>query len=197
MKKMLICFMCIIGIGFSLYGENYLSHRVYARVMVSDPERAAEELTEWAIRIDGYYILKSSDRVVIRVPGEKITELKSYLEEHSLELIEYTPSAEDTREEILYIQSAIESREEIMEKNLEYLDKTDVSGTLAIEQEVLTILRELEDLKGRLKMLNQNRTFAYADIALTFQTQTLPEQIPTSFKWLSTLDFYSFIQRGF
>ena len=178
-------------------GENYLYYRVYASVMVNNPEKSAEELARWAERIGGYYVLKSDDRVVFRFPDSRMAELKPYLEESTEELYGYLPSAEDVREEILFLRSAIESREEILEENLKYLDKTDVEGTLAIEKEVMDILKELEDVKGRLRMLNQNRKYAYAEVSLTFQSQSLPEKLPSSFEWLSELDFYSFIQRGF
>lgn len=196
MKRILITAFLIVT-GTVLSAENFLYQRVFTTAVVSDPERTSEEICDWVGRIGGYYTLKSSDRVILRIPEQRISELKTYLENNSEELIEYLPSAEDVREEILFLQSGIESREEILQENLEYLDKTDVSGTLAIEKEVLDILRELEDLKGRLKLLNQNRTYAYAEVALSFQTQTLPEKLPSSFEWLSKLDFYSFIQRGF
>ena len=195
--KLTVMIFALLTAGSVLYGENYLYHQIYASAMVGDPAGAAEELTGWVRQAGGYYVLKSKDRVVLRVPDAKISELKGYLETNTEELYEYLPSARDLREEILFLQSAIESREEIIEENLEYLDKTDVEGTLAIEKEVLDLLRELENLKGRLKMLNQNRAYAYAEVYLSFQTQSLPEKLPSSFEWLSGLDFYSFIQRGF
>jgi hypothetical protein len=194
--KIPVMFCALLTAGSVLYGENYLHHQIYASAMVSDPEGAAEELTRWAEQIGGYYVLKSKDRVVLRVPGAKISELKDYLETNTEELYEYLPSARDLREEILFLQSAVDSREDSIEENLEYLDKTDAAGTLAIEKEVMDLLKELENLKGRLKMLNQNRAYAYAEVYLSFQTQSLPEKLPSSFQWLSGLDFYSFIQRG-
>lgn len=189
--------LLFLFLGALLFGENYLYHRIYASAVVADPEQSAEKLTDWVRRIGGYFTLKSSDRVVLRIPEGRVSELKSYLEKNTEELYEYRPSAEDVREEILFLQSAIESREEILDENLEFLDKTDITGTLAIEREVLDILKELENLKGRLKMLDQNRAYAYAEVALSFQTQSLPKKLPSSFEWLSRLDFYSFIQRGF
>lgn len=197
MRRMIFFIVLLAGLGAACFGENYLSHQIYASAMVVEPEEASEKIGTWAESVGGYYVLKSSDRVVVRIPEERVSDLKAYLEKNTVELYEYVPAARNVREEMLYLQSAIESREEILVENLEYLDRADVTGTLAIEKEVMEILRELEELKGRLKMLNRNRTFAYAEISLTFQTQTLPEKIPSSFTWLSALDFYSFIQRGF
>ncbi len=186
-----------LGAGFLPAQENYLFHTIQASVLVTDAEEAADDLTSWAEETGGYYILRSTDRVVIRIPNDAILRLKEYLEENTDELYTYIPSAQDIRSDILYLQSSIESREEILERNLGYLDRADVSGTLAVETEVMDILKELEEMKGRLRVLNQNRRFAYAEVSLQFQAETLPERIPTSFPWLNSLDMYSFIGRGF
>lgn len=199
-KIHIICLIILLLLTLTaafLSAENYLYHRIYASAMVVDPEETAEALTAWVEGIGGYYTMKSTDYLVLRIPESKVYGLKEFLEENTDELFEFIPSAEDIRNEILFTKSAIESREEILTENLGYLNRTDVTGTLAIEQEVLDILKELEELKGRFKLLDQNRKFAFAEVALSFQAQSLPEKIPSSFEWLTGMDFYSFIQRGF
>ena len=187
----------LFAVPGAVFGENYLHHTVNASVLVTDPEAASEEITEWAEKNGGYYVLKSSFYCVIRFPHDMVLEFKEFLESSTDELYSYIPAARDIRSDILFLRSSIESREEILEKNLEYLDNTDVSGTLAVEKEVMEILKELEEMKGRLKVLNQNRRFAYAEVDLQFQSQSLPEDVPSSFPWLNTMDLYSLIERGF
>jgi hypothetical protein len=177
--------------------ENYLYHTISASVLVTDAESSSEEIAGWAEKNGGYYVLKSSSYCIVRFPHDLVLEFKEFLEGNADELYSYIPAASDVRNEILFLRSSIESREEILEENLRYLDKTDVSGTLAVEKEVMEILGELEEMKGRLKVLNQNRRFAYAEIGLQFQSQSLPEDVPSSFPWLNTMDLYSLIQRGF
>ncbi len=72
----------------------------------------------------------------------------------------------------------------------------DVDGTLAIEQEVVQILAEIEGLKGRLRKLNVDRVFSRGEIYLSFMEETIPEDIPSSFGWINTVDFYRFMRRG-
>ena len=87
-KRIFLC--CILlTLAVFLFGEdNFLTHQVYASAMVQNPEQSAEELTQWAQRTGGYYVLRSDDRVVLRIPDAKISELKPYLEENSVEMYE-------------------------------------------------------------------------------------------------------------
>jgi hypothetical protein len=181
----------------TVFGENYLFHTLDASVLVTDPESSSGEIAGWSEKNGGYYVMKSSSYCIVRFPYDLVLEFKEFLESEADELYSYIPAASDVRNEILFLRSSIESREEILEENLRYLDNTDVSGTLAVEKEVMEILKELEEMKGRLKVLNQNRRFAYAEIDLQFQSQSLPDDVPSSFPWLNSMDLYSLLQRGF
>ncbi len=180
-----------------LNADNFLYHQIQAVILVTDPDQAADLITQWSESIRGYYLLKSSDHVVIRFPYTEIGALRTFLENLSEDVIEISPEAFDLREEILGIQSGISSREEILKKNLSFINSADVSGTLAIEKEIILLLEEIENLKGRLRKLTVDRSFARADIHLSFMEQSLPEDIPSSFEWINSVNFYSFMQGGF
>jgi hypothetical protein len=177
--------------------ENYLSHNISAVVLVSDAEHTSDLLTGWAENTGGYYIFKSRDRVSLRIPYQKIGDLRSYLEDVSEEVVKIDLQAQDLRETILQARSGLRAREEILEQNLKYIDKTDVKGTLAIEKEILRLVSEIESLKGRLRKLETDRLFARGEIHLSFQEQTLPQDIPSSFDWINSVDFYSFMEEDF
>ena len=131
---------------------------------------------------------------------EKLSSLMDKMEEMALRPytgMAVTPSAVDLREDLLGVRSGIRSREEILQRNLAFLDRADVKGTLAIEREVMALLREIEGLKGRLRRLEADRMMALARIDLTFLEQTLPEDIPSSFGWINGVSFYGFVGGGF
>ena len=71
------------------------------------------------------------------------------------------------------------------------------AAACAIEQEILRLVTEIEGLKGRLRKLETDRRFARGEIFLSFQEQTLPEDIPSSFDWINSVDFYRFIEEDF
>jgi len=72
-----------------------------------------------------------------------------------------------------------------------------VAGTLAIEREVHALLQEIEKLKGTLRKLNTDRRLARGEIYLSFMEKSLPQDIPSSFEWVNTVDFYNLMQEGF
>ena len=198
MKRALVVlsFICLLSVQ-SMAEENYLHHGVQATILVADVDRAIDGLAQWAEEAGGYLLYKSSDRVIFRFPYTEVGRLRDFLENIADTLVELSLEAQDLRESILGIQSGIRSREEILEQNLRYIDQTDVEGTLAIEQEVMQLLTEIEQLKGKLRKLTVDRAYALAQVNLRILGQSLPTDIPSSFGWINTIDFYSFVEEGF
>ena len=193
-RKWIITALLLLLPTIPLWSENYLHHRVYATILVVDPEVAAGEIASWAEERNGYFLYKSLDQVTIRFPVEHTGVFRPFLEDNSEYLFEYSSDAQDFREEIVLLQSGIRSREEILEKNLSYIDKADVKGTLEIEREVMQLLTEIEALKGRLNRLLQDIRFSYAEVALSFQNTSIPHTLSSSFDWINSVDFYSFVE---
>ena len=195
-KVLIYAAILFVAFPFVLDAENFLHHRLNATILVADADATADLIASWAEEKNGYYLLKSTEIVVIRFPYEHISELRAFLEETAEEVVEMSPQAVDLREELLGLQSGIKSREEILQRNLSYVDDADVDGTLAIEQEVIQILTEIESLKGRLRKLNVDRAYALSEVSLSFMEESIPEDIPSSFGWINTVDFYRFMSRG-
>jgi hypothetical protein len=182
--------------GQSAFGQGYLYQNIEATVLVADPERAADALEQWVEQVGGYALLKASDRVILRLPFQRIPQLRDTLQELSEDILELSPRSQDLREAILETRAKITSREEVLRRNLAMLDRADVEGTLAIEKEILTLIEEIEALKATLQKLNQDRSFSRAEISLQYLEQSLPQNIPSSFGWINSVDFYSFIRQG-
>jgi hypothetical protein len=180
-----------------LTAEDFLFHSIRATLLVADPEAAGERLAVWAEESGGYPVLTASNRVLLRFPAADIGELRGLLTAEAEELVEFQLEARDLREEILGLEAGARSREEILTRNLAFLDRADVTGTLAIEREVMQLLQEIEELRGRLRKLENDRRLAAAEIYLNFLEQALPEDIPSSFFWINSIDFYGFMEGAF
>ena len=196
-RMLFLTAIVLTGLTQGAEAENYLYQNIEATVLVVDPDKAAESLELWVEQTGGYTLLKSSDQVILRLPFERIPQLRATLRELSEDILEISPQSQDLREQILEAQAKINSREEVLRQSLALLDQADVQGTLAIEKEILTLIDEIEQLKGTLQKLNIDRTFSRAEISLRYLEQTLPEKIPSSFDWINSVDFYSFIDQGF
>ena len=198
MKRALILLSIICLFSVQVVAEeNYLHHRVQATILVADVDPAIETLARWADEAGGYILYKSSDRVIFRFPYAEVGRLRDFLQNISETIVELSLEAQDLRESILGIQSGIRSREEILQQNLQYIDQTDVEGTLAVEKEVMQLLTEIEQLKGKLRKLTVDRAYALAQVNLRILGQSLPTDIPSSFGWINTIDFYTFVDEGF
>ena len=201
---MLLLLLCILLLnivpGSILQAEdadNFLYHHLQATLLVADPAESGDQISRWAESKGGYFLLKSESQVVIRFPFAEIKSLRELFADISERIIEISPEAVDLREQILGLQSGIRSRESILKKNLSFIDRADVTGTLAIEREVQELLQEIEKLKGTLRKLNTDRQLARGEIYLSFMEQSLPKDIPSSFDWVNTVDFYMLMQEGF
>lgn len=199
--KLLLCILLINIVPDSILpaeeADNFLYHHLRATLLVADPAESGDLISRWAESKGGYFLLKSENQVVIRFPLNEIKGLRELFADISERIIEITPGAVDLREQILGLQSGIRSRESILKKNLSFIDRADVAGTLAIEREVNALLQEIESLKGTLRKLNTDRRLARGEIFLSFREQSLPQDIPSSFDWINTVDFYKLMQEGF
>jgi uncharacterized small protein (DUF1192 family) len=192
-----ILLFLLLAPAASLYGEDYLHHTIESRVVVAWPEDAARTIVRWAEQRGGYFVLHSTERVVIRFPDEHVKQMHSFLQQTCDHVLEYSPRVTDLREDLLSVRSGIRSREEILEKNMSFIDRADVTGTLEIEKEIMQLVEEIERLKGKRRKLLVDKDYAVADIGLRFKEQTLPDSIPSSFDWINSVDFYRFMQKEF
>jgi hypothetical protein len=181
----------------AVYAEDFLAHSMHASILVSNPTHTAEMITQCTEDRGGYFVYKSSELVRVRVPSDQFGSLRIFVEENAEQIVELGINARDLREEIVRLRSGIKSREEILQRNLLYLGRTDVAGTLAIEREIMMLMGEIENLKGRLRKLNIDRDLAQVEVYLSFQEQTLPQDIPSSFEWINTIDFFHFLKEGY
>jgi hypothetical protein len=188
--------MMLVVCAVPVYGADYMYHQYRTTILVTDPEHSADLIIEWVEDGGGYYTYKSQEIVVLRVPAEKTGSLRGYLEQISEAVVEVSVQSRDLREQIVTLRSRIKSGEEVLRRNLQYLDRADVEGTLAIEREIRSLLTELESFKGSLRKLETDRRYAYFEVVLSFQEQTLPQDIPSSFVWINTIDFYYFAEEG-
>jgi hypothetical protein len=177
--------------------ENYLHQQLEATLLVAEPDLVADKIAQWAESSGGYFLVKSTATVIIRFPWGKMDELREFLKKISEEVVTLLNKATDLRESFLEIQSGISSRQEMLANTLGFLDRADIKGTLAIEKEVINLLKEIEELKIKLRKIYIDRAYALATIHLNFFQQSIPQDIPSSFGWINRLDFYTFIKEGF
>jgi hypothetical protein len=175
-------------------GAGTLAYEVRASLVVLDSDAAGRTLTAWAEKLGGYFLERSLDTVVLRIPAARIGELRPALQEVAEAVASYEPSTQDVREELTSVESAITSREEALNLIILDVDRADVAGTLALEQEIAGLMTDVEALTGRRRLLLNNAAFAYVEVSLSARRQTVPSQRASSFGWINSVDLYRFLQ---
>jgi hypothetical protein len=181
----------------SVEAQNYLHQRIVATVLVADPAAAADRIESWAEAAGGYLLFKSDERVTFRFPFPRRGALIQLLEGLSEDIIELSPESQDLREAQLDAQARLRSREEILRRELALLQQADVAGTLAIEKEIISLIAEIEETKATLQRIAVDRELSWAEVSFQVLQESLPGDVPSSFGWLNTVDFYSFVGGGF
>jgi hypothetical protein len=190
----LLAIVLLTGPSAPAAEENYLARSMRFHIVVQDPDAVAGRIIDWTESRGGYFLFHSRDRVKLRVPLEEAENFRAYVEGQAEELVEVSLQARDLRERAIRLRAGIKSREEILDRNLSYLGKTGVEGTLAIEREIMGLVTEIEGMKGELRKLEVDRRYISAEVSLSFKDQTLPTDIPSSFAWINSVDFYRFVE---
>jgi hypothetical protein len=186
---MAVAFACVLV--HMAWGQQDSFWNVESRLIINGETR--EELIRWTEQIGGYAVLDSRNAVELRIPVEQLEELPSALEAYSNRVLSYDLFSREIGAEIRQARAAIASREETLARNLEFLDDADVTGTLALEREIASLISEIEGYKGRLRVLENQRRFASLSLLLTAPAPRAPGSGESSFPWLERIDFYGFM----
>ncbi len=163
-------------------------------ILVADRFEAADDLEEWVESNGGYLLSRLEDRLILRVPSPVLDEFVDFLETVADEIIEIQQKTEEISQSLLEAEAGIRSKKELFEKALTLIDQTDLSTTLEIESEILSILKDIEGLKGRYRKLLGEVALARVQVDFTLQEEKLPENLPSAFPWINVVDFYLLMQ---
>jgi hypothetical protein len=186
--------LCMLAAAGTPLAAGTLAYEVRAEMIVLDADAAGRRLTAWAEKLGGYFLVRSMDSVVLRIPAARVGELRPLLEEVAEVVVSYAPSTQDVREELAAVEASLTSREEALSLILRDVDRADVEGTLALEREVTGLMTDLESLQGRKRLLQNNAAFARVEVSLSARRQAVPTQRASSFAWVNTVDLYRFLE---
>ncbi|MDA3850038.1 MAG: DUF4349 domain-containing protein [Spirochaetaceae bacterium] len=197
MKKILLSIFSLMMLISLNAQDNWLSYNLDCQVLTEDGTSFSRDIISWAEDHGGYYTEMSPQRVILRFPWQDLPTFREWLNLNSREIYRLDQSSQDLREEILGLQSGLEARQEILDKNLEYLDKSNFQGTLALEQEIRRLMGEIDQRKGQLRRLRNDKSMVKAVVNTSFLSNSLPDRGYSSFPWINGVDYYDFTDNRF
>ena len=192
-RALLIATMVVVAAAVGTTQDN-LAVRVLMQLIASDPEASSLAIATWADDSGGYFTYRSEQQVVVRIPPDRIPELRALVETSGDTVVSYNPSAVDHGEALRSIAAAINSRTEALNRILKYLESADISATLEFERELRSLLQEIEYHAGRGRQLSNEVQYASVTVNLSSRVRTIPESRPSSFPWVNSIDLYQFLE---
>ncbi len=177
-------------------GPEKLSVTITAELVVSDPEKAGQEIIDFCESGGGYYIRRSDYGVSLRYPAAAKDKIEEKVKKSGI-LLSYNVASADIEGEYLVLEKQLGSRENLMGEYRKLIDSSDLSSTISLERELMSLLNEMERIRGRLKMMENEYRYLKLDISFSSEDNARPEKGDSSFGWINRIDFYRFTGGGY
>jgi len=160
---------------------------------VINPEDARTALTEKAKELGGFPILVTDDSIEFKIPPESLSVILAYAAEQGL-VVEKSLEREDLTQEIAQLEGQLKSKRDILRKLRSFFDDSNVQATLRIEQTMTDLVNEMENVKGRLRVLNERSRWARVDVSFQFKQRDRIIYVNSPFEWLNTVNLDRFLE---
>lgn len=144
-------------------------------VKTNDINASKKGIDDLLKKLNAYYEsedLQNNDQTIsydlkIRVPADNFEKLISSIESGKDEIRSKSIQARDVTEEYVDIETRLTNKREYLKRYKELLSKAStVKDIIAIEENIRTLLEEIESKEGRLKYLSDQVSFSTLDINL-------------------------------
>lgn len=144
-------------------------------ILTKDIEGSKKKLDEQLSKLNGYYEnedLKNNDSEIIynlkvRVPAGNFEKLLSFIEKGEGELLGKTIQARDVTEEFEDTETRLANKREYLKRYRDLLSKSkSVKDILEIEENIRTLLEEIESTEGHLRYLSDQVAYSALYISL-------------------------------
>jgi len=160
---------------------------------VINPDDARATLEKKAAELGGFPILVEDASLVLKVPPEKLSALIAFIAEQGL-VLEKTLERADLTQEIARLEGQLKSKKEMLSRLRGFFDDSNTEATLRIEQTMTTIVAEIEQIKGQLRVAEDRAKWAVVDIAFQFHERDRIVYVSSPFEWLNSVSLDRFLE---
>ena len=157
-------------------------------VAVSQPEDAADTLVAKAEEVGGWFQGRTTRSVSLRVP---VDDVDGVLETAIAQgkVIDRSLTRQDVGQSIALTQGRLDAREDVLDDYYKVLKKASADSIVAVEQEIVRAIEQIETLKGQLRVLEDQARYGRVDVSFQYRDRAAPARDGTSpFAWLNTLN---------
>ncbi|MDP2304803.1 MAG: DUF4349 domain-containing protein [Pseudomonadota bacterium] len=157
-------------------------------VQVDDRDKAIAAVIGRAEAAGGWFTALSDESVSVSVPSERATAVLDGAKELGL-VVERSWSVSDLDTELIDLRARLASREGVLTRYLDILSSAHASAVVAVEREITRTVAEIEQIQGRIRLLEHRATYAQLGFSFRFRDRAAPTRDgSSSFGWLNTLN---------
>ncbi|MBX2802126.1 MAG: DUF4349 domain-containing protein [Myxococcales bacterium] len=164
--------------------------RVTASVVVAVTQRddAADSIVAKAKELGGWFQSRTGNDLALRVPIEGVDALMETAAAQG-KVIDRAITREDVGQAIADTAGRLEAREDVLERYYAVLRTAGSDSIVAVERQIVGAIEQIETLKGRLKLLEDEAAYGRVDVSFQFRDRAAPARDgSSSFQWLNTLN---------
>jgi hypothetical protein len=181
--------LALLSLGSS--GSAWAAEEVVAgslTVKVTQRDEAAEAVIERAEQAGGWFSALADDHVTLRLPAEQVEPLMGFAGELGV-LADRQISRTDRSQELSQARARLATRQEMLEQYMAVLESASAGAVVTVEREVTQLVQQIEQLKGRIRYLEDQVTYGTVTVWFQFRDRSAPvSDGSSSFAWLNSLN---------
>ena len=187
--RTLIPVMALLSLGIS--GSASAAEEVVAgslTVKVAQREEASEAVIAQAREAGGWFSQLAEDHITLRVPSAQVEPMMEFSAGLGV-LADRQISRSDHSQELSQARARLATRQEMLEQYMEVLEGASSKAVVTVEREVTRLVSEIEQLKGRIRYLEDQVDYGTVTVWFQFRDRSAPASDgSSSFAWLNSLN---------
>jgi len=160
---------------------------------VVNPDDARSRIVAGVRELGGFPVLVTDDQLEVKVPPERLDELLRLVADEGL-VLERTLERQDLTLEIAQLEGLLGAKRAVLSKLRAFFDDSGVQATLRIEQTMTGLVTEIEQVRGRLRVLEERARYARIEVSFRFKERDRLIYVHSPFGWLNTVSLDRFIE---
>jgi hypothetical protein len=177
--------------GSSLAAEEVVSGSI--TVKVAQRDEAAAAVIAQARELGGWFSLLQEDHLNLRVPADQVEPLMAFGAGLGV-LTDRQIARHDHSQELSQARARLATRTEMLEQYMAVLEQASAKSVVTVEREVTRLVAEIEQLKGRIRYLEDQVGYGTVSVWFEFRDRAAPARDgSSSFAWLNTLNLVDLV----
>lgn len=189
--------LCLLCATAASAGDDTFTQEYSYSMFASDREKAVARLRGYADEQKGYVKFYSNDKVVLRLPVERVSRIREAILDTGFigdEKIKRT----DVGETLVELRTRLKTKETLLASLYKIFEDAAVEQTLEVEKELGKVVTEIEEIKGRIAYLEDR--VALAEVAVSINVQPGSKKGPSRdrarWEWMNSIGIEHLMSPG-